>query len=277
MAGLKINIDAAAIAAQFKEFAVEVEQSIQEGVKALAAQTHAHVLEEAAQKLKTSHKTFRENLGFEEVSPGVWVVSIDEKAMWIEEGIEPGKDMKPDLLKNARAGKNGRYQVIPFDPKKNPGSGVSDPSTMSWPKQNQTIINQQLKLGLKEINKQGRAEAKKNGGKWENISLTKIEKDANGSPRVGKLHEFDIPSIFPTDKAKHPALKGLTIYQNKDEKGNIRRDVLTFRTVSDNSPSDSWRHPGYQGQKFLDEAEQWAMNEWENKILPDILKSFGGK
>lgn len=277
MSGLKININVEAIAAQFKEYAAEMERSLNEGVKALAAQTHAHVAEEAAQTLKSSLKTFQDNLGFEEVSPGVWVVSIAEDALWIEEGIEPGKDMKPDLLKNAMAGKSGRYQVIPFDPKKNPAAGVGVGPMPTGPKQNQATINQQLKDGLKMINKEGRAAAKKDGGQWNNVNLRKIEKDENGSPRIGKLHEFDLTSINPTAKAKHPALKGLTIYQSKDDKGNVRRDVLTFRTVSDNSPADSWRHPGFQAKKFLDEAEMWAMNEWENKILPEILKSFGGK
>ena len=59
MSNLKIKIDTAAIAAQFKELALEVEQDLQKGVANLAAITHAKVAEMAGEELKTSRKTFR--------------------------------------------------------------------------------------------------------------------------------------------------------------------------------------------------------------------------
>lgn len=259
---LKINIDVSAIASQFKELAIEAEREITKAVAGLATMTHARVAEQAGQKLKSSLKDFQDNLGFEEISPGIWVVSIDQPALWIEEGIEPGHDMKPDLLKNAQVNSKGkRHKVIPFD-------HATPPSSRNA---NAERIVQELKTGLQEINKQRKQADPRSG----NITITKIEKNADGSPRVGKLHEFDIPSDKPTANAKHPALKGLTIYQSKDEKtGNIRRDVLTFRTVSDSSAPDSWIHPGYKAQHFLEDAEQWALNEWENKILPDVLSGL---
>lgn len=261
---LRINIDVSALAAQFKELAVEAEREITKAVAGLATMTHARVAEQAALKLKTSLKDFQDNLGFEEVQPGIWVVSIDQPAMWIEEGIEPGHDMKPDLLKNAKVTKNGkRYKVIPFDHGAPPTSRNATADR----------IVEELKSGLRQINKERKAIDPKSGA----ISITKIEKNPDGSPRVGKLHEFDIQSDKPTKNAKHPALKGLTIYQSKDNKtGNIRRDVLTFRTVSDGSDPNSWIHPGYIAQHFLDDAEVWALNEWENKILPDVLSGLGG-
>lgn len=256
---LKINIDVSSLAAQFKELAIEAEREITKAVAGLAAMTHARVAEQAAQKLKSSLKDFQDNLGFEEVQPGIWVVSIDQPAMWIEEGIEPGHDMKPDLLKNAEVSPNGkRHRVIPFNHSAAPTSRNA----------NADRIVQELKSGLNAINKQRKQADPKSG----NISITKIEKNADGSPRVGKLHEFDIPSDKPTANAKHPALKGVTIYQSKSgSTGNIRRDVLTFRTVSDGSDPNSWIHPGYKANHFLDDAEVWALNEWENKILPDLL------
>lgn len=260
MSSLKINIDVTKLAAEFKEFALEAEQELTKAVGGLAAMTHARVAEEAANKLKSSLKQFQDNLGFEEISPGIWVVSIDQPALWIEDGIEAGKDMKPDLLKNATAGANGsRHKVIPFD-HGTPPSQRNDTANR---------IVQELKAGLKDINKQ-----RKSAG-LEAVNLKKIEKNPDGSPRVGKLHEFDLPSDKPTDNAKHPALKGVTIYQSKDAKtGNIRRDVMTFRTVSDTSDPASWIHPGYKGQKFLDDALVWATNEWESKILPGLLEGL---
>lgn len=260
---LKINIDVSALAAQFKEFAREAEREITQAVAGLATMTHARVAEQASIKLHSSLKQFKENLGFEEVTPGIWVVSIDEPALWIEEGIEAGHDMKVDLLKNAQTGKNGgRSKVIPFDHKTPPSSRNATTDK---------IVNE-LKAGLQKINQ----ESKKTDPKSGNITIHGIEKNPDGSPRVGKLHEFNIPSDKPTANSQHPALKGVTIYQSKDGTGNVRRDVLTFRTVSDNSDPQAWIHPGYKGNKFLEDAEVWALNEWESKILPELMSNLNG-
>lgn len=260
---LKINIDASSMAAAFKEFAREAEREITQAVQGLATMTHAKVAENAAATLKSSAKLFKDNLGFEEVTPGIWVVSIGEPAMWIEEGIPHGHDMKPDLLKNGTPGANGgTSRVIKFDHKAPPKSRNATADR---------IIGE-LKVGLRKINR----EAKKMDPNVQAISLKGIEKNPDGSPRIGKLHEFDLQSDLPTKTAQHPALKGLTIYQSKDESGNVRRDVLTFRTVSSKSDPDSWIHPGYTGNKFLDEAEEWAWNEWETKILPELMTNLNG-
>src|SRR5271168_4355826 len=109
MSGLKIKIDTALMAKQFKELALEVERDLKKGVANLAAVTHARVVEMASEELHSSRKSFMDNLSFEEVADGVWVVAVDEKGLWVEEGIEPNTDMKPGLLKGKP------YRVIPFD------------------------------------------------------------------------------------------------------------------------------------------------------------------
>jgi len=112
---LKFNIDAAAIADQFNAFKLEVEQDLNKAVANLAAITDAKVKEMASQELHTSRKDFMDSLGFEEISPGVWIISVDESGLWVEEGIPAGTDMKPALLQNAKVTKNGtRTKVIPF-------------------------------------------------------------------------------------------------------------------------------------------------------------------
>lgn len=245
---IKINIDVSGIAAQMKEFAMEVEQDLQRAVADLAAMTNAKVAELAAAELKTSLKTLQENLGYEEISPGIWVVWIDEAALFIEDGVEASTDMKPGLLKGAtKISKDGhRYRSIPFDHSK-------APSQMS-------AGAQQMVTQIKQFLRR------------ENVPFKKIEKDANGSPRVGKLHKFDIESDPPTSRASHPGLQGLSIYQSKDSSGNVRRDILTFRTVSDGPASKGkWIHPGVQPKNFLDRASEWAIKEWEDKILPEVL------
>lgn len=246
---LKLNIDVSEIAKAFKEISLEVEQDLQKAVGNLAAMTHAKVAELASQELHSSLKTLQKSLGFEEISPGVWVVSIDEKALWIEEGIEPNTDMKPGLLKNAKTSKDGhRYKVIPFDHGK-------APSQMN-PVAQQLVS--EIRRGLEKAN----------------IPFKKIEKDANGSPKMGKLHTLDLGGPIP-GKGNTPALQGLNIYQSKGKNGNIRRDILTFRTVTDGPGSaGKWIHPGFQGKEFLDRAFSWAEEKWNNEILPDVLKKW---
>src|SRR5690606_1751640 len=114
-----------------------------------------------------SRQPFMDSLGFEEISPGVWVISVDEDGLWIEEGIEPNKDMKPGLLaKNFKTSKDGhRYKAIPFD------YGIP-------PAQQTPSVQQAISYMKSQLRK-------------EKIPFRKIEKNVDGSPKVGKLHELD--------------------------------------------------------------------------------------
>lgn len=247
---LKIKIDTASIAAQFKAMALEVEQDLNRGVANLAAITHAKVVEMANSELNSSRKTLTDNLGFEEVTPGVWVVSINQEGLWVEEGIEPNTDMKPDLLKNAKmTSKSGfKYRSIPFDHGK-------APSQLTGYAQN---IVARIRSNLKK----------------EGVPFKKIEKHPNGSPRVGKLHSFDWGGEVP-GKGNTPILNGVSIYQTLTKTGNVRRDILTFRTVSGGPASaNKWMHPGMQAKKFLDRSLDWGLKIWEEQILPEILDKY---
>lgn len=248
---LKLNIDAAKIAESFKDFALEVEQDIQKAVGQLAAMTHAKVVERASEELGSTRKKFMDSLGFEEVAPGVWIISIDESGMFVEEGIEANKDMKPDLLKNgAKTSKTGnRYKVIPFDYGKAPSQMTGS---------TQQLVSQ-IKQALKK----------------ENVSFKKIERNSDGSPKVGKLHELNLggPRL---GKGNTAALKGLSIYQSMTKSGNVKRDILTFRTVSSGPASaGKWHHPGMEGKKYLEWALEQATKEWETEILPKIMEKWG--
>ncbi len=255
---LKFDINVEELIKEFGAFKLEAEREIVQGVSALAAATHAHVLELASQKLKSGLKLYQDNLGFEEISPGIWVVSVDSAALSLEDG-GPAFDMKPGLLKNAHIGPDGkRSKVIPFDHNTPPSQRNT----------NANRIVGELKSALKDINKGRAAEGL---GK---ISTHKIEKNADGSPRIGKLHEFDLKSEKPTDKAQHPALKGLKIYQSLNSAGKVQRDVMTFRTVSDSSPADSWIYPEKQGVKLLDEALDFIDRTWTNEILPNLFRNL---
>lgn len=252
---LKFNIDAAKISKEFKEFAIEVEQALTKAVANLAVMTDAKVKEYASQELKSTREPFMDSLGFQEIAPGIWVISVDENGLWIEEGIEPNKDMKPGLLaKGFKTSKAGhRYKVIPFDYGKAPSQMT--PST-------QILVNF-LKQNLRR----------------ENVPFKKIERESNGSPKVGKLHEFDFGNpggrMGGPGKGNTPVFKNLSIYQSVTKSGNVRRDILTFRTVSSGPGSaGKWHHPGMAGKKFLDRAFDWALNEWEKTILPEVMEKW---
>lgn len=253
---LKFHIDAAKIASQFKEFATEIEQDLKKSIANLAAITHAKVQEMASQELKSSRKEFLDSLGFEEIADGIWVVSIDESGLWREEGIEPNFDMKPGLLsKNAKISKKGnKYKIIPFDYGKAPSQTA--PSA-------QVIVNA-IRQNLKR----------------ENVPFKKIERNPDGSPKTGKLHTFNFGNpngrLGGPGRGTTPAMKGVSIYQTITKSGNVRRDILTFRTVSSGPGSEGkWIHPGSEAKKFLDRALEFSINEFENKILPEILEKWG--
>lgn len=244
---LEIKIDAAALAKEFDEFAKEVEADLKKGVANLAAITHAKVAEMASSELKSSREDYINTLGFEEIAEGIWIVGLGKEAMWIEEGLAPNFDMKPGLLKNGLTGKNGKYKIIPFEHSKAPSQLT----------QNAQALVTELRANLKK----------------EKIPFKTIERNEDGSPKLGKLHTKNFPSDIP-GKGNTPALKGVSIYQSiKDNK--VRRDILTFRTVTSGPGSEGkWLHPGLDGKQFLDKAAEWAMKEWETKILPEIMEKW---
>lgn len=250
--GLKIKIDASAIASAWKDAKEEIERDILKGVDALAAMTTAKIDEMAAEKLHTTLSTFQKGFKSQEIAPHVHLLTIDESALWIEEGIEAGKDMKNDLLKNADVNPRTGYktQAIPFEHNK-------PPTQMNAYAQG--LVNQ-IRTELK---------ARK-------IPFKKIEKGENGDPRLGKLHSFSIPSAPPTSRASTDALARVTIYQKQNRvTGKVQRDIMTFRTVSSGpSSSGKWIHPGYDAQHFFEKAYEWALTEWETNVLPQILAKY---
>jgi hypothetical protein len=247
---LKLDIDIAEITKEFESIKKEVAEAVQTGAEALANMLHSKINELATDELNTRAKLYKENVTFEEVQKGVWVVTLLQPALWVEEGQQPYDMKETHLAKNAKVGKDGsRYKAIPFD-KAKPPSQQSDSANK---------VTDQIKTHLK-ANK---------------IPFRKLELDDKGSPRLGLLHKFSLDSDRPSARSKSPGLQNVSIYQTKDSTGNVRRDLLTFRVISDKS--NNWQHPGNQPVNLFNKALTWAEKEWENKILPDILASFDKK
>jgi hypothetical protein len=250
MPNLRFFVDAEAIAKEFGELKKEVEEALTQGVKQVASMTHAKTQELASEKLKSTRQLYLNNLEFKEIEMGIWVVSLDQPALFIEEGRKSGS-MIPDLLRrNAKTAKDGsRYKAIPFQHNKPPSQ---------TPRKSEEIVS----LVKSEL-------------KARNIPYKKIEHNADGSPRLGRLHVIkDIQSPRPSARASHGVLDSLTIYQTKLPSGKIRRDIMTFRVASTKHEGSKWIHPGMEGKKFMDEALEWAEKIFNDEILPSILEKY---
>jgi hypothetical protein len=257
---LKLNLGDS-FAQVFKEMAKELEDDLNKAVYSLAVQTKAQMNDKAGSELSDSVKRkFSAALKYTEPAPNVHVISLDEEAMWIEEGIKPNTDMKPGLLKNAKhTSKDGhKYTAIPFDKGKGP--------TYSTPTEQE--FTRQVRSFLKSKN------IMYSPGEHAPTQTSRFERNADGSPRVGKIHAFDIKSRIP-GKGNTPALFGLSIYQTVTKTGNVKRDILTFRTVSGGPASaGKWFHPGYKGHEYFEEAYKWASDKWEKEILPALVEKW---
>lgn len=230
---------------QIKEI---VQSKVNAAAEALAVQCYGKITEMASEQLHSTKNKYIENLTMEKVSEGHWKVSLAKPALFIEEGME-AHSMIEDLLKNgAKVSKSGnRYRAIPF---------------------NHSALPQNQTQKQKDITSLLKSSMKSQGIPW-----SKIEKDASGSAKLGKLHSFDVESPRPSAAASHPALEGVNIYQTKTASGNVRRDAMTFRMVSDSQKGQKWNHPGLAPKKFFEKAFEEAKTTWENEILPNILKA----
>lgn len=266
---LTFFVDVDAFTQLYSDFAVELEKDLQEAVKNLATTSHADILLGLENESSSIQAEYKKALSKPvEIEPGTWVITLDPKAFWIEEGINPNTDMKKWLLnEKSKQGQNGRYRIIPFKHSKTEANQTPKEQKLA------TDIKAAVNDKFKEMNKANRDAAAKNGTpKPANLSVKKLELDDNGSPRTGRLHSFNFGGDIP-GKGNTPAMDGVEVYQTKQASGSVRRDIFTFRTVSE-SQSGKWIHPGFKRRQLMDKAMENANQLWETKILPEILRKY---
>lgn len=258
MADLDFDIDVEGIAEKFGKLKERVKEDLTKGVESLAKMTHAKTLELAKEELGSLSQTYMDNVEWENPEENLWVVTLKNPAMWIEEGRKGG--FMEELLngKSSDVGADGkRYAVIPF--KHNTSPSQQSPKAQ-------------------ELANQIKQEMKRRGVDWK-----KIEYDEDGSPRIGRLHRFNMDTARAKPQHKYPLTHGVSVYQKYHDvqqkdgsvKQELRRDVVTFRTISEKHEREGlWMHPGREGAKILDEAFDWAVSYWESNILPEILKEY---
>lgn len=235
----------------------------------LTAMTRAHIVEEAGKKLHTRRQMFLDGLTHFQLDDNTWVVNLDAKVKWIDDGMS-AHNMIDDLLKSpkAKTAKDGsKYMVVPFQHKKGPTQQTAAQKTLT------DTIKQELKN--------------------RKIDYGKTEMGANGSPKIGLLHSFDI-NHAPIKTANAPGqgkgrvgdvmkgptgiplLQGIRIYQREhtNAKGDksIKRDIMTFRVASSKQKGQGkWDHPGTEAVHLMDEAYTWAKTAWERDIVPGLV------
>jgi hypothetical protein len=251
-----------------------------EAQMALAEQTHAKIIEWASEKLHSRREIFLENFKIDnpEAEGEEAVITLMGKAVWIDEGL-PADFLFKALINgpHSKHGKNGRYNIVPFDT----GTGNGPTNTTSY---HMDLVN-----------------ATRDAMRKSKIPWSTIKKDDQGRPVIGKIATIDQSKIkHPTrwfggvgqghgpigaPRQGHtgiPFLQGATVYQRMDKKWDEvkkqevktpGRYVLTFRTASEAHP-EKWKHPGLPPMNFMKDGFEWAMNTLNKEILPKLVEQY---
>ena len=239
----------------------------------MAEMIKGRAIDLANQRLHSRRKMYIDGLFTQKVDDDTTMVSLSGKVVWIEKGMSQF-DMLKGLLDSPKAkhykdGSGDKYIIVPFDhsPKTN------GPATAGPAKQD---IMATIKSEMKK----------------RNIPFAGIEKNQDGSAKMGRLHSFDITKapLKMTDgpgmghgpigdvrqgKTGIPFLQGISVYQGMDGKGKAKRSIMTFRVASSRQKDQGkWQHPGVAPNPILDEAVSWAMEQFEKDLAPAIMNKI---
>ncbi len=248
---------------------VQVQGSIEEDVSAiknnitedlrLAVKTMGSGALKKAEELAEQHfppklaSMYKTALKIEQVSEDMVIIELDQKALWMEKGRKSG--FMEDLLKNGKKAKDGsRYKVIPL--KESKGSAQT-------PSAGENLVPE-IKSFLQ---KKGVRTGKNN-----------LELDNKGSPRIGKIHSFDIKDL--RDKKQiSDNISRVSVFQGKNPKtGKIEKSITAFRVISEkHKGTGKWIHPGTPPTNILEKALKWSEQLWQNELFPAIKAKYEGK
>jgi len=253
----------------------------------LSIMGHARAMELARDRLRSRRRLYTDALSMSQVDDSTWFITLNARAMWIEEGKRAGS-MLDDLLKSpkAKTAKDGsRYVIVPFR------HGPAE----QGPESQQPIVDAV------------KAEMKRRGIPWANV-----ERDESGRPLLGRLHSFNVNAPVKTgsgpaqgwgavgdvrrgpstrqlavlgsrDHMTGPAHDGTPFLQNvsvyqRDVGGKVKRDIMTFRVASSKHRGQGrWVHPGMEGVKILDQVHDWLSKTWETEVMPRVMQELGGR
>lgn len=279
MSSFEFKVNLKEIADQVGKTSEEIAKRVNEEVRKLSMSTHAFVVQYANSKLEGFKRNYffgkdNENVRWVEIAENMWVVEIDPKAAWIEEGREEvsmATDkwlLKPGKVKRAKDGST--YRSIPFTHSK-PSDQRRNPELAG-------VLSQELR-------RQG-------------IDLKKVDYEPNGQPKLGIVRKIGFSSAvtqkssansmffsakrdpkdaqrlgLPPYQGAH-YLQGAVVTQRMDNRGKVKRDVVTFRTVSSKHQNeDRWRYPKVEPLNSIPAAYEYANTEWK-KIVSALEQEF---
>lgn len=249
----------------------------------LTKMTKAHIHELAQKKLHSRREMFLEGLSAFQEDENTWIINLDAKVRWIDEGMS-AHNMLDDLLASQKAKPThgpdgmpdgGKYMIIPFKHNKGPTQQTTAQKTLA-----DTI----------------KAELKSAG-----VSYGKIAKNKDGSPKLGLVHKMDINRLplkafdgpgqgkGPVGDVMQgptgiPLLKGVQVHQRmvidkKTGKEAVRRDIMTFRVASSKHRSEAgrWDYPGVPATNIMEDGAKWAKTQWEKVIAPQLMANIVAK
>ena len=320
-AAFRFRVDVSAIAEQLRTTRDTIEEKVVSAVETLSAGAHRYITNLATQKWsnddfkreyflgigkygkdasgKSDNNPFIDqkikNVRWNKVTNGIWVVTIDEKAQWLEEGREEtfmGEWLLKPGAKGVKRAKDGSlYRVIPFKHTEGKSDVQDKPGMVA-------LIEQQAKK--------------------QKVSLTRIERNSSGEPKLGVLHKLDIhsrtpqhqaPDLFSKPRTPEAAaalnkklgemgqtglkphggifhLEGAVVTQRlkKNAKGEIMKDkkgrskaiksTVTFRVISSKHEHEGrWMYPKVEPFNSLAKAKNWADEEWK-EVLKKLEQSL---
>lgn len=232
------------------------EDAMRERVFTLAEMARGEWIRQAQTHLEGSAADYIAGIQPVEVE-GNWatVALVGELPNAIENGKAPF-DMKPGLLKgpNAKVGKNGRYNTVPFrhGTPETTGKrvGAPMPITGHTPKGTPTSL---IYAAAKRV----KASSENATGKtvW--------------GGRTGDFGGYGMRTQLPVKGGRPGAytwkaspFAGM-VKIAKTYKSAVQNQYVTFRRVSDNSDPSSWWHPGIKARRFVNRVHDY---------LADVVK-----
>jgi hypothetical protein len=166
------------------------------------------------------------------------------------------KSVRPGWLGGGKAktGKDGKkYIVIPFRHSITSGARLAYSG-----KARRADLKKELKKTVKEF------------------GLNRLLRTATGQVARGPVKRV------PRTPSVHRYLHGLTKVQDvargttRTGKQRGSSQLFTWRVMSENSPPESWHHPGLKAVNLLAEVEKWVDTEFDS-VIQNILRAAGAR
>lgn len=268
----KLESDLTDLAAKLKSDIDKLKAKADQEAKRIAVTTHAFIIAKAKSELNSFQQQAylgknEENLRYSKLGEGIYLIELDSEANFIEDG-SPKRFMKWLLDNNpkAKTAKDGsRYAHIPFSHSKSSSTkNVNDSKSAFY-----DIISKRLKE--------------------ENIDLNKIEKNSDGTPKLGIVHKINTNSIIASEKNRlnfsnprsqemaakiglkpHSGihkLENLFITQRKGKSGEIVKEAVTIRTISSKHEAEGrWYYPQIKPFKGMQTGYEFAKSQMEEAV-----------